>query len=62
MTVDEFYKKEDPANNIKYSETRIEEWLFDENDMKMFAEAYHQEKMKEECKDETDKLLTPRAD
>lgn len=45
MNAIDFFKEEDPGNNDEYSkDTR--NWLYDKNDMVMFAERYHQAKLK----------------
>lgn len=45
MNARDFFKEEDPGSNDEYSkDTR--DWLYDKNDMVMFAERYHQAKLK----------------
>lgn len=47
MTAEEFFKKEDCENNIKYEVSEIENWYFGKEDMVIFAEAYHRYKIGE---------------
>lgn len=45
MNAIDFFKEEDPGNNNEYSKD-TNNWLYDKNDMVMFAERYHQAKLK----------------
>ena len=45
MNAIDFFKEEDPGNNDDYSK-EIDNWLYDKNDMVLFAERYHQAKLK----------------
>lgn len=47
MNAIDFFKEEDPGNNYEYSSNSNDaNWLYDKNDMVMFAERYHQAKLK----------------
>ena len=45
MNAIDFFKEEDPENNDNYSK-EVDNWLYDKNDMVLFAERYHQAKLK----------------
>lgn len=47
MNAIDFFKEEDPGNNYEYSSNSNDtNWLYDKNDLVMFAERYHQAKLK----------------
>ena len=47
LTVESFFEKEDPFRNKNYPCSEVETCLFDERDMMIFAERYHESKSAE---------------